>query len=114
MVQKVVNTDKPFRLCYFRSIYKMQDSKVVLFGKPDALWSGIGIYIYDGPFKDGDYKENCLDDFTPEMRWAKLKKDKNNVMARLKDYGNYIEKEQRPIILDRQKNISGIALCLTN
>ena len=43
--------------------------------------------------KDGDYKENCIDDFKSKWnRHIKIEKDKNNVIAELKtDYELYIK-----------------------
>lgn len=43
--------------------------------------------------KDGDYKENCVDDFKAKWeRFIEIEKDENRVIAKLKDdYGNYIE-----------------------
>src|SRR5947209_7174184 len=43
--------------------------------------------------KDGDYKENCIDDFKSKwQRHIDIFKDENLVIAELqKDYGNYIE-----------------------
>ncbi len=83
MVQKVVNTDKPLSgfkdgiiwetLMHFETV--LEYDKVIFLSK------------------DGDYKENCLDDFKEKWnRHIKIEKDKNNVIAELKlDYGNYIE-----------------------
>lgn len=43
--------------------------------------------------KDGDYKENCIEDFKSKwQRYIDISKDENSVIAELqKDYGNYIE-----------------------
>lgn len=43
--------------------------------------------------RDGDYKENCIDDFqTKWERHIEIEKDENRVVAKLnEDYGNYIK-----------------------
>lgn len=95
MVQKVVMPDKPL------SPFAISSNTYKDAGFKDAvIWETLMHYDlvekYDKVIflsKDGDYKENCLDDFAQKWnRHIKIEKDKNNVIAELKrDYGNYIE-----------------------
>lgn len=94
MVQKVVTTDKPQSPFAISGPYKDAGFK------DGIIWETLMhfdmVLDYDKVIflsKDGDYKENCLDDFTQKWnRHIKIEKDKNNVIAELKkDYGNYIE-----------------------
>jgi PIN domain len=94
MVQKVVNTDKPLSPFAISGPYKDAGFK------DGIIWETLmhfeTVLDYDKVIflsKDGDYKENCLDDFKEKWnRHVKIEKDKNNVIAELKrDYGNYIE-----------------------
>lgn len=94
MVQKVVTTDKPLSPFAISGHYKDAGFK------DGIIWETLmhfeTVLEYDKVIflsKDGDYKENCLDDFTQKWnRHIKIEKDKNNVIAELKrDYGNYIE-----------------------
>lgn len=94
MVQKVVATDKPQSPFAISGLYKDAGFK------DGIIWETLMhfdmVLNYDKVIflsKDGDYKINCLDDFTQKWnRHIKIEKDKNNVIAELKkDYGNYIE-----------------------
>lgn len=95
MVNKVVTPDKPL------SPFAISSNTYKDAGFKDAvIWETLMHYDlvedYDKVIflsKDGDYKENCLEDFTQKWnRHIKIEKDKNNVIAELKkDYGNYIE-----------------------
>ncbi len=94
MVQKVVSADKPLSPFAISGGYKDAGFK------DGIIWETLmhfeTVEEYDKVIflsKDGDYKENCLDDFTHKWnRYIKIEKDKNNVIAELKrDYGNYIE-----------------------
>ena len=95
MVQKVVMPDKPL------SPFAVSSNTYKDAGFKDAvIWETLMHYDlvegYDKVIflsKDGDYKENCLDDFTQKWnRHIKIEKDKNNVIAELKkDYDNYIK-----------------------
>jgi hypothetical protein len=94
MVQKVVYTDKPLSPFAISGPYKDAGFK------DGIIWETLmhfeTVLEYDKVIflsKDGDYKENCLDDFKKKWnRHIKIEKDKNNVIAELKrDYGNYIE-----------------------
>lgn len=96
MVQKVVTTDKPQSPFAISGPYKDAGFK------DGIIWETLMhfdmVLDYDKVIflsKDGDYKENCLDDFTQKWnRHIKIEKDKNNVIAELKkDYGNYIEEK---------------------
>lgn len=96
MVQKVVTTDKPQSPFAISGPYKDAGFK------DGIIWETLMhfdmVLGYDKVIflsKDGDYKENCLDDFTQKWnRHIKIEKDKNNVIAELKkDYGNYIEEK---------------------
>ncbi|PKP27932.1 MAG: hypothetical protein CVU02_02370 [Bacteroidetes bacterium HGW-Bacteroidetes-19] len=96
MVQKVVTTDKPQSPFAISGPYKDAGFK------DSIIWETLMhfdmVLDYDKVIflsKDGDYKENCLDDFTQKWnRHIKIEKDKNNVIAELKkDYGNYIEEK---------------------
>ncbi len=94
MVKKVVTTDKPQSPFAISGPYKDAGFK------DGIIWETLMhfdmVLEYDKIIflsKDGDYKENCLDDFTQKWnRHIKIEKDRNNVIAELKkDYGNYIE-----------------------
>lgn len=94
MVQKVVTTDKPQSPFAISGQYKDAGFK------DSVIWETLMhfdmVLEYDKIIflsKDGDYKENCLEDFTQKWnRHIQIEKDKNNVIAELKkDYGNYIE-----------------------
>lgn len=96
MVQKVVTTDKPQSPFAISGPYKDAGFK------DGIIWETLMhfdmVLDYDKVIflsKDGDYKENCLDEFTQKWnRHIKIEKDKNNVIAELKkDYGNYIEEK---------------------
>lgn len=93
MVQKVVSSDKPKSPFAISGPYKDAGFK------DGIIWETLmhfeAVQEYDKVIflsKDGDYKENCLDDFrTKWNRHIKIEKDKNNVIAELKkDYSNYI------------------------
>ena len=96
MVQKVVTTDKPQSPFAISGPYKDAGFK------DGIIWETLMhfdmVLDYDKVIflsKDGDYKENCIYDFTQKWnRHIKIEKDKNNVIAELKkDYGNYIEEK---------------------
>lgn len=93
MVQKVVSTDKPKSPFAISGPYKDAGFK------DSIIWETLmhfeGVQDYDKIIflsKDGDYKENCIEDFKGKWnRHIKIEKDKNNVIAEIKrDYGNYI------------------------
>ncbi len=93
MVQKVVSFDKPKSPFAISGQYKDAGFK------DGIIWETLmhfeGVLEFDKIIflsKDGDYKENCLDDFKGKWnRHIKIEKDKNNVIAEIKkDYGNYI------------------------
>lgn len=94
MVQKVVTTDKPQSPFAISGPYKDAGFKDGIIWETlmhfDTVWDYDKVIFLS---KDGDYKENCLDEFTQKWnRHIKIEKDKNNVIAELKkDYGNYIE-----------------------
>ena len=93
LVQKVVSSDKPKSPFAISGQYKDAGFK------DGIIWETLmhfeGVLEFDKIIflsKDGDYKENCLDDFKEKWnRHIKIEKDKNNVIAEIKkDYGNYI------------------------
>ena len=93
LVQKVVSSDKPKSPFAISGPYKDAGFK------DGIIWETLMHFETVQDFdkiiflsKDGDYKENCLEDFKAKWnRHIKIEKDKNNIIAELKkDYGNYI------------------------
>lgn len=94
MIKKVATVDKP------KSPFAISGNYKDAGFKDGIIWETLmhfeAVLEYDKVIflsKDGDYKENCLEDFKEKWnRHIKIEKDKNNVIAELKrDYGNYIE-----------------------
>lgn len=94
MIKKVATVDKPQSPFAISGAYKDAGFK------DNIIWETLMHYEKVEEFdkviflsKDGDYKENCIDDFKKKWnRHIKIEKDKNNVIAEIqKDYDNYIK-----------------------
>lgn len=94
MIKKVATVDKP------KSPFAISGNYKDAGFKDSIIWETLMHFEKVEEFdkiiflsKDGDYKENCIDDFKSKWnRHIKIEKDKNNVIAELKtDYELYIK-----------------------
>lgn len=94
MIKKVATVDKP------KSPFAISGNYKDAGFKDSIIWETLMHFEKVEEFdkiiflsKDGDYKENCIDDFKRKWnRHIKIEKDKNNVIAELKtDYELYIK-----------------------
>lgn len=94
MIKKVATVDKP------KSPFAISGNYKDAGFKDSIIWETLMHFEKVEEFdkiillsKDGDYKQNCIEDFTAKRnRYIKIEKDKNNVIAELKtDYELYIK-----------------------